>query len=124
MEYNEKIKVGNESRATQSGSTWSVAKLKESVNMLDYWNCPQVSIYDVTDEPIVLLGAVAKTTSHGKDRRLVHIRRQDGTEVKVFTNAIRVKELIDAMIENNAFPFNCKIVKIRNKNREMFDLVD
>lgn len=114
----------NESKATQSDNTWSVARLKKSISMPEYWNCPSVSIYDIIDEPITILGAVPKNTIHGENRRLIHIQRQDGTEVKVFTNSIRVKELVDSMIENNVFPFKCKIVKYKNKNKEFLDLED
>ena len=114
----------NESKATQSNNTWSVARLKKSISMPEYWDCSHISIYKIIDEPITILGAVVKSTIHGEDRRLIHIQRQDGTEVKVFTNSIGVKKLIDAMIKHNVFPIKCKIVKHREGNKEFLDLDD
>jgi hypothetical protein len=84
----------DESKAMQSDNTWSVARLKKSISMPEYWNCPSMSIYDIIDEPITILGAVPKNTIHGENRRLIHIQRQDGTEGKVFTNSVRVKEFM------------------------------
>ncbi len=103
---------------------WSVASLKKSVSMSEYWDCPQTSINEILGQNITLLGAIAKDTCHGKDRRLLHIRLDNGEERKLFTNGSRLKQIIDAVIDNNAFPLDCKVVKIKSKNKEVLDLVD
>ncbi len=77
------------------------------------FNCQQVSITDILNSEIVVLGYQADIkTKHGEGRCLVHFQDADGTEGKFFTNAQTLKNAL-SQIKDEDFPFLTVIKAIK-----------
>lgn len=121
-EGNKQSESNNESGATQNEIKWSVEMLKKRAEMTEIWDCEKVSINDIVGQTITLLDAVVTKTAYGSDRRLLHIRLDNGTEVKAFTNGNRLKRFIDVAMEVGAFPISCVIIKSRIGNKDLYEV--
>lgn len=71
------------------------------------YNCQQVSVTDVLNNEIEVLGFLPDVkTKHGEGRCLVHFRFTDGSggEGKFFTNSSSLKGVL-AQVRHEDFPF-------------------
>lgn len=68
------------------------------------FNCQQVSITDILNSEIEILGYQAnKKTAFGEGRYIVHFKNSDGVEAKFFTNSQNLKSCLD-QINDEDFP--------------------
>ncbi len=70
------------------------------------FNCQQVSITDILNSEIEVLGFLPNVkTKHGEGRYLIHYKTTDGTEEgKFFTNSESLKKVLD-QVPDDDFPF-------------------
>lgn len=92
-------------------------------NRDNYYDCPKIGIDAVLNEKIVVLGfqqgRVGDAAKVGGERKpvIIHLRRANGSEAKVFTNSKLIKEQLTAVTEKyGGVPaFECKIIKEKAK---------
>lgn len=85
------------------------------------FNCQQVSITDVLNTEIEVIGFLPNVkTKHGEGRYLVHFRQVDnGAEGKFFTNSTSLKGVLDQVPEEE-FPFLTVIKAQKVGNGKLF----
>lgn len=85
------------------------------------FNCQQVSITDILNSEIEILGYQAnKKTSFGEGRYIVHFQTSDGTmEGKFFTNSTNLKSCLDQMQESD-FPVITTIKAVKCGKAKIF----
>ncbi len=93
-------------------------------NRDNYFDCKKVGIDTVLNSPVVVLGCQqAKVGDADKPEGLrkplvLHLRKESGDEVKVFTNSKLIKEQMKAVADKYGAdfpPFRAKIVKQKAK---------
>jgi hypothetical protein len=83
------------------------------------FNCPQVSITDLTNIEIEVLDFIPDIkTEHGEGRVLV-LCRHEGQEKKFFTNSSDIKEAL-SLIPGEDFPFTTVIKAIKMGNGKIY----
>ena len=85
------------------------------------FNCQQVSITDVLNTEIEVIGFLPDMhTKHGEGRCLVHFRQVDnGAEGKFFTNSTSLKSAL-AQVSEEDFPFLTVIKATKLGNGKLF----
>lgn len=85
------------------------------------YNCQQVSITDVLNTEIEVIGFLPNVkTKHGEGRYLVHFRQvENGVEGKFFTNSSSLKCALDQVQEGD-FPFLTVIKATKCGNGKLF----
>lgn len=70
------------------------------------YNCQKVSISDILNVDVEILGYLKDIkTQHGDNRYLIHFREcSNGQEGKFFTNSTTMKNVLDAISEDD-YPF-------------------
>lgn len=85
------------------------------------FNCQQVSITDVLNTEIEVLGYLPDVkTKHGEGRCLVHFRQSDNrAEGKFFTNSSSIKHALQ-QVRDEDFPFLTTIRAYKIGNGKLF----
>ena len=90
-------------------------------NDTQYIPAKRVSIEDVVNKQIIVLGVVKNIkTKQGEGRYLVHFKTND-SEGKFFTNATIIKHQLD-QVPTDSFPFTTIVEGIRDGNRKIYRL--
>lgn len=86
----------------------------------DFYVCAKMSIDDLLNQKVVVLGAKKGiTTRMGENRYLLHIKLADGSEVKTFTTARFIKAAIDQLTDDD-YPFETTIKSVKTDNKKMY----
>lgn len=109
--------------ADESRTPLDFGEMDIHCNRENYYDCPKVGIDVVLNEKIVVMGfqqgRVGDAEKAGGERKpvILHIRRANGTEAKVFTNSKLIKEQLAAVKEKfgEVPAFECKIIKEKAK---------
>lgn len=85
------------------------------------FNCQQVSITDILNSEIEVLGFLPDVkTKHGEGRCLIHFKHtEDGTEGKFFTNSTTLKSILSQVNEED-FPFVTVIKAVKCGNGKIY----
>lgn len=85
------------------------------------FNCQQVSVTDVLNSEIEVLGYLPDVkTQHGEGRCLIHFKRlDDGSEGKFFTNSSALKGVLSQVNEED-FPFITTIRAVKCGNGKIY----
>lgn len=85
------------------------------------FNCQQVSITDILNSEIEVLGFLPDVkTKHGEGRCLIHFRNtDDGFEDKFFTNSTTLKSAL-AQVNEEDFPFITVIKAVKCGNGKIY----
>lgn len=85
------------------------------------FNCQQVSITDILNSEIEVLGFLPDVkTKHGEGRCLIHFRNtDDGFEGKFFTNSTTLKSAL-AQVNEEDFPFITVIKAVKCGNGKIY----
>lgn len=94
--------------------------IRQSENEKIY-NCQQVSITDVLNTEIEILGFLPNVkTKHGEGRYLVHFKQEDnGVEGKFFTNSSSLKAVLD-QVQGDDLPFLTTIRATKCGNGKLY----
>lgn len=84
-----------------------------------YFNCDRISIENLVNKRIEVLGAVSDVkTQHGSGRTLVHCKDNE-KELKFFTNCKMIKDVLSQLTEKD-FPFFTTIATVRDGSHKYY----
>ena len=87
----------------------------------NYFTCKRLSVADIVNKPITILGVVKNVrTEHGNGRYILHFKCDDA-EGKCFTNSRIMKNQLD-QIPAECFPLTATIQSFRDGNRTGYKL--
>ena len=95
--------------------------LKERVdkNGAAFFDCPKINMSMVLNKPIEILRVARNaTTSYGEGRYILEVRFM-GEIYKLITNSIRIKPVIDSLIEINATKIKTVFIDAGDRNYAM-----